>query len=101
MDHSVFDEKGVRVGAWNEILLILGTHWTNLRNIFVPFQRILEREWGRKKYLSSEELLGELQSEIMIIPSLLLSLSDTYKSIFRSYKGWLFLSNFMMIEKKK
>ena len=46
-----------------------------------------EKKGGGKKYLSSEELLGELQSEIMIIPSLLLLLSDTYKSIFRSYKG--------------
>lgn len=40
-----------------------------------------EENW-RKKFLSSEEILQELQSEIMIIPSLPLLLSDTYTNLY-------------------
>lgn len=75
-------------GEWKKIFI----HWRNIARITI-------RNYDNTFFTTTTHF--SLTFLFSLTLSLIL-LSDTYKSIFRSYKGWLFLSNFMtMVYSKK
>lgn len=117
---AMFDEKE---WGWNEILLILDTHWTlkltltRTKHIYRWYFLILMTMSRTKKEESKKKGGGEWDWKKVFIQwrniarITIRNYDNTFTTtltvryiqiyIFRSYKGWLFLSNFMTMVKRK